>query len=262
MKTIKILTIVVCTSLILFACEKEIDLDLDESAQLFVIEGIVHDSLGGNYVLLSKTRAYNNNEPIEKITNANVQIKDGTGTIYSLTETLPGYYTSPTLKGISGRTYELNVNINGNIITATSFMNPRTEIDSITYEEEAGFGGANEEKKYGVFCHFTDSLNYVNYYRIKAFLGTEQKSGFVNWSDDAIDGVSTFLPIFNVTYLAGDTATIQLLSVDETNFRYFTAVSSSQGGEVPGNPISNLSGDKVVGYFGAYAKSQKSIVIL
>jgi hypothetical protein len=262
MKEIKILFIVALSSIVLFSCEKEIDLDLDESDQLFVIEGIVHDSLGDNFVLLSKTRPFDNNGAIEKISSALVQIKDGTGTTYNLLETSPGYYTSPTLQGTSGRTYELMININGEIITASSFMNARTEIDSITFEEEAGSGGGpNEEKEYGILCHFTDSLNFVNYYRMKAFLGNEQKDGFVNWSDDAIDGASTFLPVFNVTYIAGEFATIQLLSVDETNFRYFTAISSSQGGEVPGNPETNLSGDNSVGYFGAYAKSEQTILI-
>ncbi len=260
MKTLRLFAAIACTAILLFSCEKEIDLDLDESESLFVIEGIVHDSLGDNFVLLSKTRPFDNNDPIEKITNAVVQITDGTGTVYTLSEVSPGYYTNPTLSGVSGRTYGLSVNINGEVITASSFMHPRTEIDSITYQEDVGFGPV-EEAEYRVFCHFTDSLNYRNYYRMKVFLGQEQKDGFVNWSDDAIDGASTFLPIFEVTYLAGETARIQLLSVDETNFRYFTAVSSSQGGDVPGNPTTNLSGDKAVGYFGAYAKSEHSILI-
>lgn len=261
MKKIKLLILTVCSVLLLFSCEKEIDLDLDESPQLFVIEAVVHDSLGDNYVLLSKTRAFDNNNPIEIVSNATVIIKDGTGAVYNLSEVSPGYYTDPTLAGVSGRTYELNVTINGEIITATSYMNVRTEIDSITYEADPSFGGPDEEVEYSVLCHFTDSLNFVNYYRMKAFLVDEQFPGFDNWNDIGIDGTSTFLPVFSATYLAGDTATIQLLSVDETNFRYFTALSSSQDGEVPGNPITNLSGDKAVGYFGAYAKSQVTIII-
>ena len=261
MKEIKRLFIGTSVALVLFSCEKEIQLDLDESAPLFVVEGIVQDDLGDNFVLLSKTRPYNDNGKVEKISNASVQITDDLGGIYNLYETIPGHYTDSTLLGVSGRTYELTVNIDGEIITAKSFMNPRTEIDSITYEE-IPIKDPNEEKEYSILCYFTDSLNFKNYYRIKAFLGDEQKDGFVNWSDDAIDGVSTGLPVFNVTYLAGENARIQLLSVDETNFRYFTAVYSSQGGEVPGNPITNLSGDKSVGYFGAYAKSEMTITIV
>lgn len=260
MKTIKILFFIVSTALFI-SCEKEIDLDLDEADQLFVVEGIVHDSLGDNYVNISKTRPFDNNEAIEKVSNAIVQITDNVGNTYSLNEVTPGYYTNTSLIGVAGRTYNLNVNIDGEVITASSLMSPRTEIDSLSFREQVGFGGPDSEKEYSVYFHFKDSLNFENFYRIKAFLGDQQKDGFVNISDDFIDGSSTFFPVFEVSYLAGETATIQLLSVDEVNFRYFSALYLSQGGDVPGNPETNLSGDKAVGYFGAYAKSEKSILI-
>lgn len=265
MKLVKIIFSVIFCSMLLISCEKEIDLDLKEADQLFVIEGIVHDSLGDNFVLISKTRPFDNNGDVEKVSNATVQINDGVGGVFNLTEvaSIPGYYTSSSLIGVAGRTYELSVNINGELITAQSFMNPRIEIDSLTYDQDPGFGG-DEEPGYRILCHFTDPLNVINFYRMKSFLGKkkEQMSGYVNWSDDAIDGASTGLPVFNVSYAAGDTATIELLAVDEPNFRYFVGVASSQEGEVPGNPESNLSSEKAVGYFGAYAKSERSIVIV
>ena len=139
-------------------------------------------------------------------------------------------------------------------------MSPRIEIDSLSYDEEPSFGG-DEEPSYGIICHFTDPGDVINFYRMKSFLGVEQIDGYVNWSDDAIDGAATGLPVFNVSYAAGEVARIQLLSVDEPNFRYFVGLASSQEGEVPGNPESNLKGENVVGYFGAYAKSEVSILI-
>ena len=175
-------------------------------------------------------------------------------------EITPGVYTDSTLLGVSGRSYNLDVNINGNIISASSVMSPRIEIDSLTYDKIPNFG-ADDELEYSILCHFTDPLNVINFYRMKSFLGDEQLDGYVNWSDDAIDGTSTGLPVFNVTYLAGEYATIQLLSVDEPNFRYFVGLALSQEGEVPGNPESNLTGDNAVGYFGAYAKSEVTILI-
>lgn len=198
------------------------------------------------------------------MSNAIVQIKDGIGGVFNLYEDAnnPGFYTNPNLIGIAGRTYELNVNIDSKLITGTSFMNPRIVIDSLTFDQEPDFGG-EEEPRYSITCHLTDPLNVVNFYRMKPFIGTdkEQIDGYMNWNDDVIDGLSTGLPVFNVTYEKGDVATLELLSVDEPNFRYFTALRSSQGGEVPGNPKTNLSGEKVVGYFGAYAKSESTIII-
>ncbi|MCC7332529.1 MAG: hypothetical protein IT232_07975 [Flavobacteriales bacterium] len=42
---------------------------------------------------------------------------------------------------------------------------------------------------------------------------------------------------------------------------FFSAISSSQNGEVPGNPETNIIGDNVVGYFGAYTKSELKLII-
>lgn len=262
MKLLKTIFFSIFISFLLISCEKEIELDLKESAQLFVVEGIVHDNLGDNFVAISKTRVYDNNGAIEYVSNALVQISDGVGGLFNLTEvdTIPGYYTSSNLIGIAGRTYDLRVSINGNIISGSSLMSPRIEIDSLTYDEIPNFG-SGDTLQYSILCHFTDPLNVINFYRMKSFLGDEQLDGYVNWSDDAIDGASTGLPVFNATYLAGDLARIQLLSIDEPNFRYFVGLALSQEGEVPGNPESNLSGENAVGYFGAYAKSEATIII-
>tara|TARA_B100000809_G_C15100574_1_gene516753 strand:+ start:1032 stop:1820 length:789 start_codon:yes stop_codon:yes gene_type:complete len=260
MKLLKAIFFTLFISIVFITCEKEIDLDLKESPELFVIEGIVHDNLGDNLVALSKTRTYDNNGAIEIVSGASVKITDNLGTVYSLYEITPGVYTDSTLLGVSGRSYNLDVNINGNIISASSVMSPRIEIDSLTYDEIPNFGG-DDELEYSILCHFTDPLNVINFYRMKSFLGDDQLDGYVNWNDDAIDGTSTGLPVFNVTYLAGEYATIQLLSVDEPNFRYFVGLALSQEGEVPGNPESNLIGENAVGYFGAYAKSEVTIII-
>lgn len=249
-----ILTLVFITS-----CEKEIDLNLDESPQKYVVEGIVHDSLGDNYVIISKTRPFDNNGAIETVSNANVQIKDNEGNTFNLYETTPGYYTDSTLTGIANRTYFLTINVDGKVVSASSHMNDRVSIDSLTYEFESGMGG--HEAGYRMQCYFTDPINIENFYRLKVFVENEQETGFINFSDEFFDGNSTFYPVRGSSFMVGEQVTIQLLSVDETNYRYFTAISSSQDGDVPGNPSSNLNHDDFVGYFGAYAKSVKTTII-
>lgn len=262
MKTVKTIIYTLSFSMLLIACEKEIDLDLTESEQLTVVEGVVNDNLGDNFVKLSKTRAFNNNGEREVISNATVRVSDGVGGVFTLTEvdTIPGYYTNPNLIGVAGRTYELTVIVEGNAFTSSSVMNPRIEIDSLSYSEDPKFN-PEDSTEYSILCHFTDPKNVVNYYRMKAFADNVQKDGFVNWDDVVIDGLSTALPIFEVTYFEGEEATVHLLSVDEANYRYFEAVRLSQGGEVPGNPETNINGDKVIGYFGAYAKSEYTITV-
>jgi len=244
--------------LLITSCEKEIDLDLDESPQKYVIEGIVHDSLADNYVLISKTRPFDYNGAIDVVSGANVEIKDNQGNTYSLYESSPGRYTDSTLLGVSGRTYTLKVVVDGITISGSSFMNNRSNIDSLSFELPNGPGGFGGIK---LKCHFTDPANIDNYYRIKAFENGIQKPGFTNISDEYFDGNATFFPIREGSFMPGSIATVHLLTVDEVNYRYFSAISSSQGGDVPGNPVSNLDNDEAVGYFAAYAKSEIKVVI-
>lgn len=247
------------------SCEKVVELDLGDAEQMLVVEGIVHDSLGDNFVQISKSKPFNdNNGGFEQVSGAIVSISDNSGNNYLLTEIEPGKYNSNTLKGVSGRTYTLQVNIAGKIVYAQSYLPSKVELDSLSYEKiNAPFGGSDNEKdQYRVFTHFHDPENVVNYYRFKPFTGSEQSKGFLSLDDRLIEGDDVDFPMFLTEYEEGDTATIQLLSVDEANYRYFNAIDASQNGEVPGNPETNLVGENVVGYFGAYAKSEKSLVII
>lgn len=247
------------------SCEKVVELDLDDAQQMIVIEGIVHDSVGDNFVLLSKSRSFNdNNGSFEKISGASVIISDDFGNNFTLSEVESGRYQNLVLKGEPGRKYRLNVIINGNVFLSESIMPERVELDSLSYEEVNNPFGGNEEgegQKYRVYTHFRDPLNVVNYYRVKAYNGLKQEKGFISLNNDLFEGDDVDFPLFLSEFEEGDTATVQLLSVDEANYRYFNAIESSQEGEVPGNPESNIVGENVVGYFGAYAKSQKSIII-
>jgi len=262
MKTLTPFIVALCSALIFSSCEKQIELNLDESAQKYVVEGIVHDSLGDNYVLISKTRPYGENGNIEQITNAQVKINDNYGNTYNLYEVAPGYYTDSTLQGIANRTYDLVINVDGKTITAQSDLNARVNIDSLSQEETtAAFWEDPNIPEYRARCHFTDPLNVLNFYRLKAFKGGEQENGFMALDDRFFDGKATSFPIFESKFYKGDTVTIQLLSIDEVNYRYLVALASSQGGQVPGNPITNLNSDDAVGYFGAFAKSQQTIII-
>tara|TARA_R110001592_G_scaffold140938_2_gene362110 strand:+ start:8508 stop:9308 length:801 start_codon:yes stop_codon:yes gene_type:complete len=263
MNTTKILVLISVLFLIFTSCEKVVDLNLDEAPQALVIEAVLFDSIGDNYVIISKSKPFNENiGSFETISGASVVIVDNVGNSYVLNEVADGIYNNLSLKGITGRTYTLSVNVDGKSVTAQSTMQPRVNLDSLSHEKQDNpFSGADEPDSYRIFNHFYDTPNFSNYYRIKAYSRRVQQKGVLVLSDDLIDGDNVVFPNFQIEFEEGDTAIVQLLSIDEENFRYFHALSSSQEGEVPGNPETNLEGENVVGYFGAYAKSQKSIVI-
>jgi len=254
---------VITIGFLMISCEKVVELDLDDAEQVLVVEGIVHDSLGDNFVKLSKSKPFNDNSPgFETVSGATVVVADNLGNSFILTETEKGYYTSASLQGFSGRAYFLTVNVNGKVVTATSVMNPKVNLDSLSHEKvNRPFSDPNEPASYRLRTYFFDTPNFTNYYRIKAFNKGIQAKGYIVLNDDLLNGGIAVFPVFRVDYAEGDTAVIQLLSIDEANFRYFNAIASSQNGEVPGNPETNLVGDGVVGYFGAYAKSERQLII-
>lgn len=257
------LFLIITIGFLTISCEKVVDLDLGDATQVLVVEAIVHDSLGDNFVKLSKSKPFNDNSGgFETVSGATVVVADNLGNSYVLTETTPGYYTSASLQGFSGRAYFLTINDKGKIVTATSVMNPKVNLDSLSHEKiDRPFSDPNEPAVYRLRTYFFDMPNFTNYYRIKAFNKGVQAKGYIALNDDLLNGGIAVFPVFGVDFAEGDTAVIQLLSVDEVNFRYFNAISSSQNGEVPGNPETNLVGDDVVGYFGAYAKSERKLII-
>ena len=257
------LYVLIAITFLMISCEKVVELDLDDAKQMLVVEAIVHDSLGDNFVKLSKTKPFNDNSVgYETISGALVIVTDNLGNSFTFTETSSGNYSCPTLQGISGRAYFLTVNVNGKVVTATSVMNPKVSLDSLSHEKrDRPFNDPNKPIEYGVRTYFFDTPNFTNYYRIKAFNKGVQEKGYIVLNDDLLNGGIVVFPVFRVNYVEGDTAIIQLLSIDEANFRYFNAIASSQNGEVPGNPETNLVGEDVVGYFGAYAKSERRLII-
>lgn len=264
MNTFKTLLIISILLLLFTSCEKIVDLDLDEAPQALVIEAVLHDSIGDNYVIISKSKPFNENTgSFETVSGATVLITDNAGNSYLLNEIAAGVYNNATLKGIEGRTYNLSVATDGKLITATSTMPPRINLDSLSHEKRnRPFSDPNEPETYRIFTHFYDTPNYTNYYRIKAFSKNVKQKGVLVLNDDIIDGDNVVIPIFQTEFEEGDTVAVQLLSIEEDNFRYFNALEASQGGEVPGNPETNLNGaENVVGFFAAYAKSERFFIV-
>lgn len=262
---LNILTIIsICFALVFTSCEKVVDLDLDDAPQALVIEALLHDSIGDNYVIISKSKPFNENTgTFETVSGATVVVTDNFGNSFSFIEVLAGVYNSPTLKGIEGRTYVLSVYADGKSITAQSTMPPKINLDSLSHQKiNRPFSDPNDPQQYRIYTHFYDTPNFNNYYRIKASSRTVKQKGVLVLSDNLIDGDNVVFPIFQTEFEENDTVSVQLLSIDEVNYRYFNALASSQGGEVPGNPETNLNGaENVVGFFAAYAKSERKFIV-
>lgn len=251
----------------LFAgCEKVIDVPLEEADRRIVVEGVLRDNPGDNYILISKTGSVYDNGDFEKISNASVVITDEDGTFYTFSPVSgePGKYQNDLFSTGLDNSYTLTVITGTDTITSTSETFYKPQLDSLNYVEQIGSFGFGTDTTYLVFFSFVDNANQENYYRIVVYINGVSDGVYYITNDELFNGQNYSQPAFASTVEKGDTVLIELLSTDKANYSYFfslaNATTEGPFAATPANPVSNINGG-AIGYFGAYTSDTMSIVI-
>ena len=251
--------------LLLFGCEKVIEVDLNESNPVVVIEANLTNSPMLVEVKISKTGNYFGNEPVTKISNAGVILEDNLGGRILIDEVEEGLYKSLDINTNLGNSYKLMVEIEGKSYEATSKLNSPVSIDSLTLVYFEGF--AFIDAGYNVNITFDDPAEVENYYRLKIYENGELKNEFddlIVFDDNLFDGNKVEISARNSTFNPGDVAKIELISLDKNAYEYFKTfqevISTNPGSAAPANPNSNFT-NGALGYFSAYSSDIKTIEI-
>lgn len=243
------------------ACEKVIDLKLDNAAPVVVIDGGISDQNEAQRVKISKT--YNFTEPnkFNGLSGATVAVEiDGTSSV-PFKEVSPGIYETIKFKGKSGSTYKLSVTVEGQTYKASSTMPARVVMDSLTFKTYSFFG---ESKNY-VAVNFKDPAGVPNQYRyILKFKGVVEKDVV---SDDRFDDGNN---VSNVIFydlnelVKGSSVQVEIQCIDRNVYRYFYSLgqNTGEGGPPvsPANPPSNFS-NGALGVFNAHTSSIRTALI-
>ncbi len=251
----------------LSSCQKVIDINLNSAAPVIIIEGNISNQPGPYTVQLSKTVNFSEANTFPQVTGASVTIADNAGNSDILTETSPGIYKTNTLQGVVGRTYSITVTAEGKSYQASANMPSPVSIDTLVEHISTGFGGGPGEINISVIAIYTDPAVIENYYRfIETINGIEVKTFSVS-SDQLRDGEimdERMRGNRDLKLEIGDTANVQLQSIDKGVYNYFRTFNQSSGGGMnsssPANPTSNIS-NGALGYFSAYSVTSKTIVI-
>jgi len=250
-------------AILLFAsCEKVIQVDISQKEEVLVVDAVISTLPNQSIIRLSKTKPLFEKAEYVQVSQAEVIIKSSTGEVFLMEETDDGMYQNPNLIGREGVEYRLEVNWEGYRIEAKSEMPYTVPIDSLEIVvSQRGFSG-NDETSYSLKVHFSDPGNMDNYYRFDVFNNDSLYSGFIVSNDLYYDGLQTYQFLRNQDIHALDSITVQISSIDQVNYSYFSVLrqSGSPFNIAPGNPNTNIKG-KAVGYFGAYAQNRKSILI-
>ncbi|MBN1652089.1 MAG: DUF4249 domain-containing protein [Bacteroidales bacterium] len=255
--------IIVLSFFLLFvSCEKIIQLDLNQNESVLVVDAMVSNIPNHTEVRLSESKPLFSAEPYAKISHAKVRIIQADGTSVILDEQAPGIYKRDHFKGIENSEYQLQIDWDGQVISANSNMPKMVPIDSL----ELVFSDRNyrgkEELDYALKVHFTDDIEVQNFYRFDVFRNDTLLEGFSVSNDLYYNGLETYHFIRGYALKPLDKVSVLLSCIDEANYSYFLVLSESNSpfNIAPGNPISNIQG-QAIGYFGAFAQDKKEIII-
>lgn len=250
------------------SCQKVIHLDLNKADKKYVIEANVTDQAGTAEVLLSQTKNFDDNNDFAGVSGATITVKEEGGALTTFSETSPGHYEAPNLAGSSGKIYDLQVTVGGNVFTATSTMPVKINLDSIYVTDENIFA----ETRKIVNVEFQDPPGRGNNYRFIQYVnGLKEKTLFVQ-NDDYTDGRLNISKLYyfpddnsdSTIIHTGDNVRIDMLCIDAAVYQYWFSLARNTNGDnnntTPANPVSNIQGG-ALGYFSAQTLQTRTMKV-
>ncbi|MBK5719656.1 DUF4249 domain-containing protein [Dysgonomonas sp. Marseille-P4677] len=240
----------------LFSCEKIVDIDLRSIEPRLVIDASITE-FSPCVVLLTKTQAFRDNGPSEKISGAVIELSDEDGYTEILKESRgnPGAYTS-LVQGVANKKYFLKVKVGDDVYEASATIPEVIHIEeAYIYEIKAGSGSW-----YSPSFIFQDPEGIANYYYTILYVnGNPMKSIYLD-SDEFRDGLRIHKILFfnrsdnhDNDLETGDNIKIEFQSLDKGMYTYYKSLFSvaADGGT---NPLTNFSRN-VLGCFKAFNTS-------
>lgn len=248
----------------LFSCEEAVKLDLKQTGQKIVIEGLVTTRANDNFVRLTRTRGFYEAGGVQSVTGATVTVSDDAGNVYTFMEPEEGHYVPQThFNGVVGRTYKLRVAIGQDIYEAEDKLVRVAEVDSVRSGpvDDPDDEQIDKGDLYNLKLYFKEPQDTRDYYLFKfyreGFLKVNDESDVYVISDEILDENIDGFPS-PVSYKVNDKATMEMYSLSRNAYLYYSDLSNlllSDGGmfgPVPSNPRTNIT-NGALGLFQASA---------
>ncbi len=257
------------------SCTEKIDINLDKSESVLVVEGAISEIEGQQFVKLSQTAEYFSNQAPTGVSNAVVSVDNGSETVtLTESESKKGYYYFPeNYLPVVGKTYSLNIELENDIAgkkdyTAETTVPPLSDdIDSIAIEWNSRFEAwlikfyATDPPRQDFYMFngmrngelITDSIQHVNISDDRLYNGNYTYGIAVMFLDgDKLE--------------PGDNFTLVLSNITEEYANFVTEVQTEINPGIPlfsgppANVSSNISND-ALGWFTAYRSAFTSTVV-
>lgn len=262
----------------LTACEKTVDLDLEQVPSQIIIRGQITNQPGFQYIQITRSNDFYSSGKTPRVTNAFVTVNDDAGNEIQFIhnpsgfDALSGYYfPGVSFQGETGHTYYLHIEVDGEVYEAQDHLSPVLSVDSISYEiDEDEFSDPQDPGKYyNVKLYAKEPQNSVDYYLFKFYRNDTlvyDNETDIYYTDDKtlaedIEGVEA--PAF---YGYGDTVNIQVFSISREAFVFYNDLSTllnNDGGMFappPANSRNNLT-NGALGFFQTSAVHISQVII-
>jgi hypothetical protein len=270
--------ILLLTAISMASCEKTVILDVTQNQPRVIIEGLVTDHPGYQYVKVTRSSGFYETGESPRIENATVIVTDDAGNHYDFTHNpggkadSTGYY-QPAIPfvGVIGRTYHLAVQVDENLYEANDLLSPVTSIDSLSsrINEEERDDPDKAGKFYEVLMFAKEPQATTDYYLFKFYRNDSLTVDFdtdIYYADDellgeSIDGVPS--PVY---YAPGDLARVEAYSISRDAYIFYhdlQGLLNNDGGlfgQPPSNSRSNLS-NGALGFFQVSALNMEEILV-
>jgi len=228
MRFIKIQIIaIICVGISFQSCTDVIDVELNDGVPSLVIEASIDWEKGtqGNQqtIKLSMSSPYfeSSTTPVTGATVliTNTQTKD----VFNFTDQENGQYMVSDFLPIIDHTYVLNIQVNGEMYTATESFMPVPEFSRIEQSLEGGF----DDEALEVTFYFNDPKGISNYYLSSFQAESDLFPQFTDFSDEFTDGNEIFNFYEKETdgsedeeFVSGDKVRINLYGISDQYYNY------------------------------------------
>lgn len=255
----------------LASCQKVIDIDLKDAAQVYIVDALLTDELGTNYVKITQSKSFYQDNNFPSIADALVIISTPTSTDTLLYDQNLGYYTAPNFIATGNTIYDLEIIINDDTLRSSNELPERkVYIDSFkVVKSEFSFF----EDIYTAVPYYTDPVGRGDYYLLQGYWNGIKSTSLETDNDEFIDGqlnqssisvrkraLDDDDPEFN----NGDTLTVELMCVTKPAYTFYSTLqlNSSAFAGNPANPTSNVKSSKgnVIGVFTIATIDRKTII--
>jgi len=271
--------LITVVSLLIISCVERINIQLDDSYTRLVVDGAITTDTLSHSIVLTKTTSYYYNEPPPPVTGAHVQISDGSDT-YILNEDYPGVYrTDPSVFGVVGGTYTLDIELEAPVggyssYSASSTLYPVSPLDSVSLAFHSDW---TENGIWEVKCYIQDPPTTDFYRFMIAKNGRSITDTLDEWfvTDDrffngnyAYGAPIAYLRQDNGDEIlhVGDTVAVEINSIGAEYANFIWDAQSEIRGSNPlfSGPPANVKGNitnGAAGFFAAYSASRSYTVL-